>query len=189
MRLHWRPLANTETLSLQRSLFTQGDKMLDTLLRSGAKEDVSALTAALIETSISATRLASQTTALPLPPRHLLPHEVFNKASHRADLIVLPNLLPYQPTTTTTGSEIVFANNSNNNKQHSGGSKMSKTSTFNSGLNITRSPFSLSGSLALGGNNSIKHGLGSTGSSGQVPPCGLVYQKGWNEATATITID
>jgi hypothetical protein len=70
---------------------------------------------------------------------------------------------------------------------------MSKSSIGH--LGSTRSPFSLSGSLALSGNKSLKGGgggggLGSTGrSSGQVPPSGLVYQKGWNEATATITID
>lgn len=92
--IKWRRLNDAEKEKLTSKLFTDAGGLLDTLLRLGPKDDGTELLKKTTLTSIHATRMASDFKRKNDGPTLVTPSMALSKAPNRADVIILPNLLP-----------------------------------------------------------------------------------------------
>ena len=90
--LKWRELDYDEAERLENQVGDEAMQYLDSLLRTNAKEDSTALFNKTISTGIDSTRLAATRTRKIIPKGHLMPIEARDTAHARADWFVIPNL-------------------------------------------------------------------------------------------------
>lgn len=165
-KIVWRVLSDEELNRVAANAADTAADLLNTLLRKGAKDDVSDLLASTRRAAVDVSRLVtsqSRTSATP-SSSFVPPSQVIAQASKRADIIVLPNLsltLPSKPSTAGTGSSHASTN-------------LPRPSTFAS------LPSDLNGSTSKSKGRERKTKLDTR--RFDPPP------KGWAESTATIVI-
>ena len=94
IKIFWRPLTAADKEKLAGRLFGDAGTLLDSLLRMGPADNTKELLEKTTLTSIHATRLRSDVKREAQVPAFVTPAEAIQKASNRADVIILPNLLP-----------------------------------------------------------------------------------------------
>lgn len=96
--IKWRPLTASEKEKLAVRMFGDAGTLLDSLLRLGPADAAGADGAELLSrtttTGIHATRLRSEYKREIPPPSFITPAQTLKKAPNRADVVILPNLLP-----------------------------------------------------------------------------------------------
>jgi hypothetical protein len=90
----WRPLKAVEQTKLANKVFADGANLLDTLLRAGPADDTAELQSRTALTAIHGTRLESNKKRELPTPKFVSPSMALNQATKRADVVIIPNLLP-----------------------------------------------------------------------------------------------
>ena len=92
--IKWRKLKSLEKEKLASKVFTESANLFDNLLRSGAAEDTSELVRKTATTAIHGTRLESDKKRVEEQEKFVTPSMALSRAPKRADVVIIPNLLP-----------------------------------------------------------------------------------------------
>ncbi len=92
--IKWRQLQPLERDKLATRVFSDSANLLDNLLRCGAADDTTELVQKTAMTAIHGTRLESTKQRLPEQEKFVTPSMALNRAPRRADVTIIPNLLP-----------------------------------------------------------------------------------------------
>lgn len=92
--IKWRPLKKVEQEKLASKVFADGANLLDTLLRAGPADDTAELVTRTASTGIHGTRLESNKKREAPKSKFITPSMALGAATKRADVVIIPNLLP-----------------------------------------------------------------------------------------------
>ena len=92
--IKWRPLKPVEQSKLATKVFADGAHLLDTLLRAGPADDTVELVTRTALTGIHGTRLESNKKREVAKAQFITPSMALGQATKRADVVIIPNLLP-----------------------------------------------------------------------------------------------
>lgn len=186
--LKWVDMHDADASKIESKLFNKSLNMYDTLMCASDKDDTSAMRTSILSTGISATRLASKKkNTATTKDKSVRPMEILRDAPKRADVVILPNLLPYDTMKNTINTQDLSMPATMDALPRQGQTSNQTIKATTSGDH--RSPFFVP---EIPPDQMFQRSLmlqAKMKSSGTIPNASTDYQRGWNESTGSIILD